>query len=51
LRTGLERSGSSIGANDLLIAAHALTLGHTVVTDNEREFSSVDDLAIENWLG
>jgi tRNA(fMet)-specific endonuclease VapC len=50
LRTGLERSGRSIGANDLLIAAHALTLGHTIVTDNEREFSRVDDLAIENWL-
>ena len=34
----------------LLIAAHALTLGHTVVTDNEREFSRIDDLTIENWL-
>jgi hypothetical protein len=31
-----------MGANDLLIAAHALALGHTVVTDNEREFSSPD---------
>jgi tRNA(fMet)-specific endonuclease VapC len=50
LRSRLERSGSLIGANDLLIAAHALTLGHTVVTDNEREFSRIDDLAIENWL-
>jgi predicted nucleic acid-binding protein len=30
--------------------AHALTLGHTVVTDNEREFSRVKDLRIENWL-
>jgi tRNA(fMet)-specific endonuclease VapC len=50
LRSGLERSGRSIGANDLLIAAHALTLGHTVVTDNEREFSRIDDLMIENWL-
>jgi tRNA(fMet)-specific endonuclease VapC len=51
VRTGLERSGRSIGANDLLIAAHALTLGHPIVTDNEREFSRVDDLVIENWLG
>jgi tRNA(fMet)-specific endonuclease VapC len=34
----------------LLIAAHGLTLGHTVVTDNEREFSRIDDLTIENWL-
>jgi tRNA(fMet)-specific endonuclease VapC len=50
LRARLERAGQSIGANDLLIAAHALTLGHTVVTDNEREFSRIVDLRIENWL-
>jgi len=50
LRARLERAGQSMGANDLLIAAHALALGHTVVTDNEREFSRVDDLQIENWL-
>ena len=37
-------------ANDLLIAAHALALGHTIVTDNEREFSRVPDLRIDNWL-
>jgi ERF superfamily len=50
IRARLERAGKSMGANDLLIAAHALVLGHTVVTDNEREFSRVDDLQIENWL-
>jgi tRNA(fMet)-specific endonuclease VapC len=50
LRAGLERAGQSIGANDLLIAAHALALGHTVVTDNEREFSRINDLQVENWL-
>jgi len=50
LRARLERVGQSIGANDLLIAAHALALGHTVVTDNEREFSRIDDLRVENWL-
>ncbi len=50
LRSRLERAGQSIGANDLLIAAHALALGHTVVTDNEREFSRIDDLHVENWL-
>jgi len=50
LRARLERTGQTIGANDLLIAAHALTLGHTVVTDNERQFSRVKDLRIENWL-
>jgi tRNA(fMet)-specific endonuclease VapC len=50
LRTQRERSGQPIGANDLLIAAHALALGHTVVTDNEREFSRVKDLRVVNWL-
>ncbi len=40
-----------IGGNDLLIAAHALVLGDTVVTDNEREFRRVDGLQVENWLG
>lgn len=50
LRARLERSGQSIGANDLLIAAHALALGHTVVTDNEREFSPIEDLRVGNWL-
>jgi tRNA(fMet)-specific endonuclease VapC len=34
----------------LLIAAHALALGHTAVTDNEREFTRIDDLRVENWL-
>jgi tRNA(fMet)-specific endonuclease VapC len=50
LRARLERAGQTIGANDLLIAAHALALGHTVVTNNEREFSRVRGLRIENWL-
>jgi tRNA(fMet)-specific endonuclease VapC len=50
LRAQLERVGTPIGANDLLIAAQALTLGYTVVTDNEREFSRVEHLRLENWL-
>ena len=50
LRAQLERTGRPIGANDLLIAAHALALGHTVVTDNEREFARIDGLQVENWL-
>ena len=49
LRTHLERSGSRIGAHDLLIAAHALCLGLIVVTNNVREFSRVRGLQIENW--
>jgi tRNA(fMet)-specific endonuclease VapC len=50
LRARLERAGRTIGANDLLIAAHALALGHTIVTDNDREFARIDDLRVENWL-
>ena len=51
LRTRLEQAGRPIGANDLLIAAQALALGYTIVTDNEREFARVEDLRLENWLG
>jgi tRNA(fMet)-specific endonuclease VapC len=50
LRARLERAGQPIGPNDLLIAAHALALGHGVVTDNEREFSRIAELRVENWL-
>ena len=50
LRTQLERAGRPIGGNDLLIAAHALTLDMTLVTANEREFARIPDLRIENWL-
>jgi tRNA(fMet)-specific endonuclease VapC len=50
LRSGLERIGRSIGGNDLRIAAHAMTLGYAIVTDNEREFARIDGLPCENWL-
>jgi len=50
LRARLERAGQLIGGNDLLIAAHALAMDHTMVTDNEGESSRVKDLRIENWL-
>ena len=50
LRATLERTGRPIGPNDMLIAAHALSLGHTMVTDNDREFGRVDGLTVENWL-
>lgn len=50
LRTQLERTGKPIGALDMLIAAHALALDATLVTANEREFSRIEGLKIENWL-
>lgn len=50
IRTQLELTGTAIGGNDLLIAAQALALDHTLVTDNDREFSRIDGLRVENWL-
>jgi len=50
IRTRLEQAGRPIGGNNMLIAAHALALDLTLVTANEREFSRVPDLRIENWL-
>lgn len=50
LRVNLEKRGTIVGANDLLIAAHTIALGCILVTDNEREFSRVASLTIENWL-
>ena len=50
IRSQLEKSGRPIGANDLFIAAHALTLGCTLVTANEREFVRIEGLKCENWL-
>ncbi len=49
VRAELERSGTPIGSLDSLIAAHALALGRTVVTNNTREFSKVVGLKLENW--
>ncbi|MGU3403769.1 PIN domain-containing protein [Methylobacterium brachiatum] len=50
LRLGLERAGTPIGANDLLIATQALADGSVLVTDNTREFARISGLAIENWV-
>jgi tRNA(fMet)-specific endonuclease VapC len=50
LRTRLEQAGRPIGNNDLLIAAQALALGYTLVTDNEGEFSRIEGLPHKNWL-
>jgi tRNA(fMet)-specific endonuclease VapC len=49
IRGHLKRKGAMIGANDLFIAAHALHLGHTLVTNNTGEFGRVPRLKIENW--
>jgi tRNA(fMet)-specific endonuclease VapC len=49
IRTRLERTGTPIGGNDLWIAAHALAADLTLVTNNGREFSRIEDLRLENW--
>lgn len=49
LRNHLQRAGTPIGALDTQIAAHALHLGCTLVTNNTREFERVPGLMLENW--
>jgi tRNA(fMet)-specific endonuclease VapC len=50
IRAQLEKTGISIGGNDLLIAAHALAIDAVLVTDNVKEFKRVKGLRVENWL-
>ena len=50
IRAELERKGSPIGGNDLLIAAHALAVEATIVTANMDEFARVEGLKVQNWL-
>jgi tRNA(fMet)-specific endonuclease VapC len=51
IRARLEQAGTPIGGNDLLIAAQAVALGYTIVTDNGAEFARIEGLPLENWLG
>jgi tRNA(fMet)-specific endonuclease VapC len=50
IRAFLEIKGTPIGAYDLMIAAHALSLNLTLVTNNTREFERIPKLQIENWV-
>lgn len=50
IRAGLEKKGTPIGPNDMLIAAHARALGLTVVTNNTKEFERIPGLELENWV-
>lgn len=49
IRAELKRRGALIGANDLFIAAHARSLGLTLVTNNVQEFGRIPELALDNW--
>lgn len=50
LRAALESAGKVIGSLDMLIAAHAVSLGVTLVTNNTKEFERVGELKLENWV-
>ncbi len=50
LRAHLEKQGTLIGSLDMLIAAHALSINCTLVTNNEKEFSRIPNLKINNWV-
>ena len=50
IRANLSAKGVPIGNNDLWIAAHTRVLGHTLVTNNLREFERVENLKLENWV-
>ena len=49
IRAYLEKQGTPIRPLDMMIAAHAMSLGYTVVTNNIKEFERVPDLKLENW--
>jgi len=49
IRANLEKAGTPIGAMDMLIAAHAISLGVTLVTNNTREFSRIPSLDVIDW--
>lgn len=49
LRAVLEKRGQTIGSMDLLIAAHAVSLGLRLITHNSREFRRIPGLRIEDW--
>ena len=50
LRAYLEKQGTPIGSLDMLIAAHALSVNCTLVTNNEKEFTRIPNLKIKNWI-
>ena len=49
LRAHLEKHGTPIGSLDMLIAAHALSIDCTLITNNEKEFFRIPNLKIDNW--
>ena len=50
IRAELKKKGQQLGANDLLIAAHARSMGAVIVTNNVKDFGRVKGLKLENWM-
>lgn len=50
IRADLKKKGQQLGANDLLIAAHARSIGAVIVTNNVKDFGRVKGLKLENWM-
>lgn len=50
IRADLKKKGKQLGANDLMIAAHARSMGAVVVTNNVKDFGRVKGLRVENWV-
>lgn len=49
VRSALEKAGTPVGSMDMLIGAHAMSLGVTLVTNNVREFKRIRNLNIADW--
>lgn len=50
IRADLAKAGKLIGPYDTQIAAHALSLGLILITNNEKEFKRIEGLKVENWV-
>lgn len=50
IKTELEIKGTPIGSLDTLIAAHAKSLGYTIITNNTKEYKRINGLKVENWV-
>ena len=49
IRADLEKAGKPVGAMDMLIGAHAVSLGATLVTNNVKEFKRIPNLKVVDW--